>query len=72
MDGDVAGELMPPASPSRNGQAGAALPPPCPKCRDRSFVRQERLVSTDRKDSALFWLCASCLSMWPVEADPAD
>jgi DNA-directed RNA polymerase subunit M/transcription elongation factor TFIIS len=54
-----------------SGSHVPALPPVCPKCHDRSFVRQEQLVSNDGTTTATFWLCASCLSLWPVEVDPA-
>lgn len=54
---------------SRTGQP---LPPACPRCNDRAFVRQERLVSNDGSVTTNFWLCASCLSLWPAEGDPSE
>lgn len=46
--------------------------PTCPRCNDRGFVRQECLTSNDGSVTTDFWLCASCLSLWPVEGDPSE
>lgn len=58
-------------APERGLREGASHPPPCPRCHDRGFVQRERLTSRDGTATMTFWLCGSCLHLWPVDENAA-